>query len=183
MKRFYLVMVLVLSFSASAFSQVLFDVRVDPVDLPTTVQVPASPLRIQPLFIGGTDEVVSNAYSGSIETTVAKEWHDFIGFTPVAPSDNETDPNVLGWISVNHERILMDDVIGDGGGMTAFKIAEEPGTGNIIVVEQTLNDGRTGKFFNVDFINTVGETGMNCGGIISVVDGRIWTAEEWFRGI
>ena len=71
-------------------------------------------------------------------------------------------------------------MIGDGGGMTVFKIARDADTDTIMVVEQTLADGRTGKFFNVDFANTVGETGMNCGGI-SAPDGRIWTAEEWFR--
>lgn len=47
-------------------------------------------------------------------------------------------------------------------------------------MDQTLEDGRKGKFFNVDFVNFVGETGMNCGGI-SAPNGRIWTAEEWFR--
>ncbi|MCP4521930.1 MAG: hypothetical protein GY827_09625 [Cytophagales bacterium] len=70
-------------------------------------------------------------------------------------------------------------MIGDGGGMTAFKV-EEDENGELTVVGQTLNDGRTGKYFNIDFANTVGETGMNCGGIVGPT-GRIWTAEEWFK--
>ena len=65
--------------------------------------------------------------------------------------------------------------------MTAFKVRRDPITDLLEIVPQTLSDGRSGEFFNVDFVNTVGETGMNCGGITSSVDGRIWTAEEWFR--
>ena len=77
--------------------------------------------------------------------------------------------------------VQSNDNVGDGGGMTVFKIKRDPATDSLIIVEQTLSDGRTGHFFNVDFANTVGETGMNCGGIQSAADGRIWTAEEWFR--
>ncbi|MGB6037578.1 MAG: alkaline phosphatase PhoX, partial [Cryomorphaceae bacterium] len=62
-----------------------------------------------------------------------------------------------------------------------FAVRRNESTGEIEVLDQTLEDGRSGQFFNVDFVNTVGETGMNCGGITSTVDGRIWTAEEWFR--
>lgn len=76
--------------------------------------------------------------------------------------------------------ILADDKIGDGGGMTVFKVKRDPSSDTLIIVEQSLEDGREGMFFNVDFVNTVGETGMNCGGINSL-DGRIWTAEAWFR--
>ena len=75
--------------------------------------------------------------------------------------------------------ILADSKIGDGGGMTSFKVRRDPATDSIVVVSQSLTDGRSGMFFNVDFSPT-GETGMNCGGINSL-DGRIWTAEEWFR--
>ena len=77
--------------------------------------------------------------------------------------------------------IQANDKIGDGGGMTVFRVTRDADTDTLIVVNQTLADNRSGKFFNVDFKNTVGETGMNCGGISSFVDGRIWTAEEWFR--
>ena len=139
---------------------------------PTTVVMPASPLQFQVIFIGGHHYV----QTGNNDSTLAKQWHDFIGFTP------ETDPNSpdLGWVTVNHEMILADDKIGDGGGMTVFKVRRDAATDSIIVVPQTLQDGRSGKFFNVDFSPT-GETGMNCGGINSL-DGRIWTAEEWWQG-
>lgn len=140
-----------------------------------TVVVASSDLTTQVIFVGQTDTVQTTAtYGNPAGQALAKEWHDFIGFTP----DNDSDD--LGWVSVNHEMILGDDKIGDGGGMTVFKIRKDA-QGMIEVVPQELNDGRSGKFFNVDFVNTVGPTGMNCGGIVSTVDGRIWTAEEWFR--
>lgn len=142
---------------------------------PVTVLMPGSPLSLQVLFVGGVDLVQTTpTYGNPAGQAIAKEWHDFIGFTP--DTDGES-----GWITVNHEMIYNDDRIGDGGGMTAFKVERDPITGLFEVVDQQLEDGREGKFFNVDFVNTVGETGMNCGGISSIVDGRIWTAEEWFR--
>jgi secreted PhoX family phosphatase len=156
-----------------AISAQQFDPEIPVTDWePQTVVMPASPLQMQIIFIGNHHYV----QTGPNDSTLAKQWHDFIGFTP------DTDPNSqdLGWISVNHEMILADDKIGDGGGMTAFKIRRDPTTDSIIVVPQTLSDGRSGKFFNVDFTPT-GETGMNCGGI-NGLNGRIWTAEEWFRG-
>ncbi len=117
--------------------------------------------------------VQTNAtYGNPAGEAPAKEYHDFIGFT----EDKAT--NDLGWISVNHEMAQSHDLIGDGGGMTVFKVRRDPITDTLILVEQILADGRKGKFFAVDFANTVGETGMNCGGIQSP-DGRIWTAEEW----
>lgn len=140
-----------------------------------SVLMPPSPLSLQVLFVGGVDIVeTTKTYGNPAGKAVAKEWHDFIGFTP----DNTNQS--LGWVSVNHEMIYRDDRIGDGGGMTAFRL-KRAANGELEIVEQTLADGRNGKFFNVDFVNTVGETGMNCGGIVSPVDGRIWTAEEWFR--
>lgn len=145
--------------------------------IPSTVLMPPSPLDLQVLFVGGHDLVQTTAtYGNPAGQTIAKEWHDFIGFTPDDSGES------LGWVSVNHEMIYRDDRIGDGGGMTVFRVSRDPITGLLNVDEQTLSDGRKGEFFNVDFANTVGETGMNCGGISSVVDGRIWTAEEWFRG-
>lgn len=142
---------------------------------PTEVVLPPSPLTTQVLFIGGTDIVQAPAtYGNPAGPAIAKEWHDFIGFTPDDAS------NDLGWISVNHEMIYKDDRLGDGGGMTVFKVRRKS-DGTLEVIDQTLADGRQGKFFGVDFANTVGETGMNCGGISSRVDGRIWTAEEWWR--
>lgn len=141
-----------------------------------TVLVPESLIQKQVIFIGGVDEVqTTDTYGNPAGSFPAKQWHDFIGFTPDEGSSD------LGWISVNHEMISSDDNIGDGGGMTVFKIRRNAATDSIEIVSQTLSDGRTGEFFNIDFANTVGETGMNCGGIQSEADGRIWTAEEWFQ--
>ncbi len=176
MKKVYLTVAMLAAFCLNGYSQYFFDVSVDTAWTPTTVVLPPSPLKFQVLFVGGNDKVQTTAtYGNEAGEALAKQWHDFIGFTPDTESDD------LGWVSVNHERINANDSIGDGGGMTVFKVKRDPSTDEIEIVEQTLADGREGKFFNVDFANTVGETGMNCGGISSVVDGRIWTAEEWFR--
>lgn len=150
-------------------AQIKFDPSIPVSDFaPSTVVMPTSPLKMQVLFVGGHHYV----QTGQGDSTLAKQWHDFIGFTP---DNNSAD---LGWVSVNHEMIQADDKIGDGGGMTSFKIARQGDS--IVIVPQTLTDGRSGRFFNVDFTST-GETGMNCGGIVAP-DGRIWTAEEWWQG-
>lgn len=158
----------------SANAQIQFDPTVDANFINDVVIMPKSPLTMQPVFIGGVHKVQTTAtYGNAAGEQTAKQWHDFIGVTPDASGES------IGWISVNHEMIVQDDKIGDGGGMTTFRIKKESDT--IVVMDQTLTDGRSGKFFNVDFVNTVGPTGMNCGGISSTADGRIWTAEEWFR--
>jgi hypothetical protein len=159
-------------------AQLIFPTEIEaPEDYANTeILMPGSPLQLQVLFVGGADLVQTTpTYGNDAGQTNAKEWHDFIGFTP------DTTGESMGWVSVNHESIYRDDRIGDGGGMTVFRVDRDPITGDLIVMDQTLEDGRSGKYFNVDFVNTVGETGMNCGGISSIVDGRIWTAEEWFR--
>lgn len=138
--------------------------------------MPPSPLQTQIVFIGGYDMVEATpTYGQPAQQVVSKDWNDFIGFTP------DTSGQHLGWISINHEKVVANDYLGDGGGMTTFLVDRDPITDSIKVVQQTLADGRSGLFFNVDFVNHTGETGMNCGGITSTVDGRIWTAEEWFR--
>jgi len=178
MRRFLFILAVCLLAGPALRAQLVFPFEIEaPTDYtPNRVVMPGSPLSLQVLFIGGTDMVQTTAtYGNEAGQTHAKEWHDFIGFTP------DVDGESLGWISVNHESIYRDDRIGDGGGMTVFRVERDEITGDLNVLDQTLEDGRQGKFFNVDFANTVGETGMNCGGISSVVDGRIWTAEEWFR--
>ncbi|MCT4624299.1 MAG: DUF839 domain-containing protein [Schleiferiaceae bacterium] len=171
MKRLLSLSLLLAAFVGKA--QNSFDPEIQITDWePTKVVMPASPLQFQIIFVGGHNYV----QTGVGDSTLAKEWHDFIGFTP----DNTPGTQDMGWLTINHEMILADAKIGDGGGMTAFKVRRDPATDSIIVVSQTLNDGRSGMFFNVDFSST-GETGMNCGGINSPVDGRVWTAEEWFR--
>jgi secreted PhoX family phosphatase len=135
-----------------------------------------TPLKYQILFKGGFDEVETTpTYGNPAGKAISKSWNDFIGFTPDESGES------LGWISINHEQVVADDNLGDGGGMTVFRVTRDPVTDTLILVEQTLDDGRKGNFFNVDFVNHTGETGMNCGGIVSLADGRIWTAEEWFR--
>lgn len=166
-----------LSIASSSFAQIQFNPEITPDFSSQEVVMPASPLKTQVIFIGGYDMVEATAtYGQPAQSVVSKSWNDFIGFTP----DNSGQH--LGWVSINHERIVADDHLGDGGGMTTFLIDRDSTTDSLIVVNQTLQDGRSGKFFNVDFVNFTGETGMNCGGISSTVDGRIWTAEEWFRG-
>ena len=178
MRAFYASVAAMLLTVGTLSAQFNFPVNIDITDYePTEIVMPASPLTTQVLFVGGVDLVQTTAtYGVPAGQAIAKEWHDFIGFTPDDSGES------LGWISVNHENIYRDDRIGDGGGMTAFRVQRDEMTGDLVVMDQTLDDGRAGKFFNVDFVNTVGETGMNCGGISSIVDGRIWTAEEWFRG-
>jgi uncharacterized protein len=165
--------------------------------MPTTIAVPVSPIKSQVLFVGGTDTVAHTAIAakGSVYglpagLSLAKEWHDFIGFTPANPNEKAValslgHENFLGWISCNHEMIIKDNNLGDGGGMTVYGIKKDAATDSLVVIKQDLSalgfPAGKHKFFNVDFANTVGETGMNCGGISSIVDGRIWTAEEWFR--
>jgi hypothetical protein len=141
---------------------------------PQEVVMPPSPLSMQVLFVGGYDIVqTTETYGNPQGRAIAKEWHDFIGWTPDDSGES------LGWVTVNHEMIYEDDRIGDGGGMTTFRVKKGV-EGDLEIMDQTLEDGRSGQFFNVDFVNTVGETGMNCAGI-SAPDGRIWTAEEWYR--
>lgn len=158
-------------------AQINFDAHIETDYESDQIVMPASPLDFQILFIGGHDMVETNeTYGNAAGSVLSKDWNDFIGFTPDVSGDH------LGWISINHEKVEANDNLGDGGGMTVFLVDRDPTTDSLIIVEQTLSDGRNGYFFNVDFAHTTGETGMNCGGIQSSVDGRIWTAEEWFRG-
>ncbi len=174
MKKFY-VAITALIVAVSANAQVTLSEYAYPPEVAPRVFVHSADLTSQVMLVGGVDTVQTTpTYGNPAGQALAKQWHDFVGFTP----DNDSED--LGWVSVNHERIVADSLIGDGGGMTAFKITKDS-AGMLVIVPQTLADGRSGKFFNVDFVNTVGNTGMNCGGITSVVDGRIWTAEEWFR--
>ena len=178
MKKVLSTLLLFAMVTASIVAQTIFSEEIElPEDfVPTRVIMPPSPLTLQVLFIGGDDVVqTTRTYGTPAGKAIAKEWNDFIGFTPDRTGES------MGWVSVNHERIYRDDRIGDGGGMTVFRVERDDITGLLNIVDQRLEDGRQGQFFNVDFVNTVGETGMNCGGISSTFDGRIWTAEEWFR--
>jgi secreted PhoX family phosphatase len=173
MKKCTLSLLFTLVFCAALSAQFTFDPNVPANYDATTVVLPASPLKYQVIFVGQLDTVQTTpTYGNPAGAHPAKQWHDFIGVTA-----DPTKPNEF-WVSVNHEMQQRNDFIGDGGGMTAFKVRRDANTDTLVVIEQSLNDGRKGKFFNVDFVNTVGETGMNCAGIVGP-DGRIWTAEEW----
>ena len=176
MQRILLTLAITVCATAMSMAQIFDEEITIPAGFtPDEILMPPSPLTTQVLFVGGVDLVQTTpTYGNEAGVAYAKEWHDFIGFT------NDEASSDLGWVTVNHEAIFQDNRIGDGGGMTVFKV-RRAGNGDLEIVEQTLDDGRRGEFFNVDFVNTVGETGMNCGGIQSSVDGRIWTAEEWFR--
>ncbi len=179
MKKKYLPLIAFLGFSAVS-AQTNFDKTIDvKMDLLSSeIVMPVSPLQTQVMFVGGVDMVqTAETYGNAAGQTEAKEWHDFIGVTADANANGQYNNQF--WVSVNHEMVETNQMIGDGGGMTVFKVQEDE-NGNLTIMNQTLTDGRSGKFFNVDFVNTVGETGMNCGGI-QAPDGRIWTAEEWFR--
>jgi uncharacterized protein len=176
MKRMLLTVAVCSAMSASAQD---FPSRIEPVTmipyLHGRVVVPPSPLKYQTVFVGGVDDVQTTAANGlPAGKAKAKQWHDWIGFTPSTEGGN-----VLGYVVVNHEMVAKNDTIGDGGGMTMFKVGKKA-DGTIEVLDQTLADGRTGKFFNIDFVNTVGETAANCGGMEGR-NGRLWTAEEWYQ--
>ena len=126
-----------------------------------TIIVPPSPLKAKLVFVGGKDTVIG--ING--QKQLAKQWHDFIGYTPI----NLQAPNDSAYITINHEMRVKDDILGDGGGMTVFKVKKTP-SGDYDV---------DGGYRNVDF-TAVGNTLANCGGI-SARNGRIWTAEEWVQ--
>lgn len=175
MKKVILLSLLGTYASVHSKAQIPFPVHIAPDWTTQTVLMPKSPLKYQNIFIGGLDTVQTTAtYGNPAGSTPAKQWHDYIAFVK-----DSSAPGDLGWVIVNHEMTEKNDKVGDGGGMTSFKLRRKAGD-VLEVVPQTLADGRKGKFFNVDFANTVGETGMNCGGINK--NGRVWTAEEWMQG-
>ncbi len=176
MNKFYALTSMAMLSIASASAQIPFPVKIDTTWSVKTVWMPKSPLKYQTIFVGGVDTVqTTSVYGNAAGQAPAKQWHDYIAFV----KDNSATNGELGWVIVNHEMTEKNDKVGDGGGMTAFRLKRK--NGDVLeVVPQTLADGRTGNFFNVDFANTVGETGMNCGGI-SGTDGRVWTAEEWMQ--
>lgn len=174
MKKLLLLSTLGVCAFAQANAQIPFPVNIAPDWTSQTVLMPKSPLMHQNIFIGGLDTVQSTAiYGNPAGSAPAKQWHDYIAFAKDSAALGD-----LGWVVVNHEMTTKDNKLGDGGGMTTFRLKRTAGD-KLEVVNQTLADGRTGKFFNVDFANTVGETGMNCGGISKA--GRVWTAEEWMQ--
>ncbi len=175
MKKNLLTAIVALASVFQAKAQLPFPIQIDTAWSVKTVWMPKSPLKQQVIFVGGQDTVQTTAtYGNPAGKAPAKQWHDFIAFV----KETNTSSADLGYVVVNHEMTIKDNKIGDGGGMTMFKLKRKAGD-VLEVVDQTLADGRKGKYFNIDFVNTVGETGMNCGGIRT--SQRVWTAEEWMQ--
>ena len=124
-----------------------------------TILVAGAPIEAKPIFVGGKDTVLNKEGKYAL----AKQWHDFITYTPI----NSAAPNDSGYVLVNHELQEKNNLLGDGGGMTVFKVRKK----------QDGSWEKYGPFRNVDF-SEVGNTLANCGGI-TAPNGRIWTAEEW----
>jgi hypothetical protein len=175
MKKITSVLIAFCGLFLSAKAQNAFPLEIDTQWSVKTVWIPKSPLKQQVVFVGGVDTVqTTQTYGNPAGQEIAKQWHDYCA---VVKDANATGSE--GWVIINHEMTQKNDKIGDGGGMTMFKLKRNSND-QMEVIPQTLADGRKGKFFNVDFANTVGETGMNCGGITGQ-NGRIWTAEEWLQ--
>ena len=113
------------------------------------------------LFIGGYHGV----HNHKGELAVAKQDHDFTGYIPI---NGRSDS---GYVIVNHELIISDPILGDGGGMTVFTVYLEPTMKRWVVV-----DDEKGRYRNVDF-SEVGGTLDNCGGF-QTSWGTVITAEE-----
>lgn len=159
MLRYFLLFFSVFSFLDS-FSQAPFK-EVGKPFVTEDVIFPSGNLQIDILFIGNHDMVTNK--EGRV--AAAKQDHDFTGYIAI---DGRSDS---GFVIINHEHIIADDVLGDGGGMTVFTAYKDKTTGRWQVA-----DHPKGKFRNVDF-SEVGGTIVNCGGI-QTPWGTVLTAEE-----
>ena len=119
-------------------------------------------LKADILFIGGYHGV----HNAKGEFSLAKQNHDFTGYIPI---DGRSDS---GYVIVNHEMIVSDPILGDGGGMTVFTVYKDP-----ISDQWNVVDDSKGKYRSVDFSH-VGGTLANCGGF-QTMWGTVLTAEEW----
>ncbi len=146
------------------------DIKWDSAIYNHTIQVP-NPIKTQVLYVGGRDSVGYISKTGTVGLDKSKTGNDFLGVTPGSKLGEY-------YLSINLESNAASSTMGDGGHVTTFKVERDANTDTFKVVKQTLADGRSGNYFNVDFVNTVGETWNNCGGIIAP-NGRIWTAEEY----
>jgi uncharacterized protein len=123
----------------------------------------ANTLKMDVLFEGGRDAVWNGSAYG-----VAKPWHDFTGLVPLGTGNDSC------LLIVNHELRLAakNPILGDGGGMTVFRVNRNPNTTRWGVVPY-----KGQKYWNVDFKDVRG-TYTNCGGITLPQAGQFMTAEE-----
>ncbi len=157
---------LMLAFSLSAVAQNLFP----PLDTnyrAREIRV-ASTLKMDVLFEGNRDfvwDATSNQFA------VAKTWHDFTGLVPLGTGNDSC------LLIVNHEMRpnyfgIKSPILGDGGGMTVFRVNKNATTGRWAVAPY-----KGKSFWNVDF-RPVRGTHTNCAGVTLPVAGQFMTAEE-----
>jgi uncharacterized protein len=126
----------------------------------------SSTLKMDVLFEGNRDAV----WNGS-QLATAKTWHDFTGLVPLGTGNDSC------LLIVNHEMRenypgVKDPLLGDGGGMTVFRVNKNAGTGRWGVVPY-----KGQRFWNVDFKSVRG-TYTNCAGVTLPTPGMFMTAEE-----
>ena len=123
----------------------------------------ANTLKMDVVFEGNKDAVWNGTAYG-----VAKTWHDFTGLTPLGLGNDSC------LLIVNHELRTgaRNPILGDGGGMTVFRVNRNASTGRWAVAPY-----RGHKYHQVDFKNVRG-TYTNCAGVTLPQYGRFMTAEE-----
>ena len=160
--RSFFLFVLIFFFQLMNYAQRSNFGIIDSIEESTSLIVPEGDLNVDVLFIGGYHHVMTK--NGSC---LAKQDHDFTGYVGI---EGRSDS---GYVIVNHERVVSDPILGDGGGMTVFTVYKNPTTKKWSVV-----DAPDGRFRNVDF-SEVGGTISNCGGFQTAY-GTVLTAEEKF---
>jgi uncharacterized protein len=123
----------------------------------------ANNLKMDVVFEGGRDAVWTGTQYG-----VSKTWNDFTGLMPLGTGNDSC------LLIVNHElrQGARNPILGDGGGMTVFRVNKNPTTGRWNNVPY-----KGQKYWNVDFKGVRG-TYTNCGGITLPQAGLFMTAEE-----
>lgn len=92
----------------------------------------------------------------------------FAGLTYVPVSYDDAGDK-MGYILLTHEENNKNDSLGDGGGVTQFKVQKD-NSGKWSVVKQTIGKNKNVKYKNVNFDNVGGI--VNARGIISWRDSR-----------
>ena len=128
----------------------------------------ASTLKMDVLFEGNRDFVWD---ATTKQYAVSKTWHDFTGLVPLGTGNDSC------LLIVNHEMRsgyfgIKSTVLGDGGGMTVFRVNKNATTGRWAMAPYQGQN-----FWNVDF-RPVRGTYTNCAGVTLPVNGQFMTAEE-----